>query len=267
MPDAQTQFAVSVGAAEPMPHLHGEAPPPPPKTVVSSFAHALEGLVHAFRTQRHMRFHLVIIMIVMAGALFFRISAVELIIVFFTIALVLVTELLNTAAEMSVGLVVQKYHPWAKIIKDVAAGSVLVASANAVAVGTVIFLRRQRWEERFTELLAGTRPSRTLDALIIMAIGMALLAVIVIVLKAWGRRGRVLAGGVVSGHSALAFFLATSIAFFTASYWAAALAFGLAALISQSRVEGGIHSTGEVVLGGAVGALVGVIVFMLGQLL
>jgi diacylglycerol kinase (ATP) len=242
------------------------APQAPAKTVVTSFGHALDGLVHAFRTQRHMRFHLVIIVIVMSAALFLRVSPAEILILFFSIALVLVTELLNTAAEMSVGLVVQKYHPWARIIKDVAAGSVLVAAANAVGVGAVVFLRRQRWEERVADLLAGIAPQGP-DAIIIMAIGIALLAVVVIVLKAWGRRGRILAGGVISGHSAIAFFLATSIAFFTGSYAAGVLAYGLAVLISQSRVEGAIHTTGEAVLGGAIGVLIGVIVFMLGRLL
>lgn len=233
------------------------------KTVVESFAHALAGVVHAFRTQRHMRAHLIIIGMVMLAALFLRIQAWETVALFVSIALVLLTELFNTALEMAVDLVTQRYHPWARIIKDVAAGAVLVASANAILVGLVVFLRPHRWSERVAELLQHAPRRSPMETMLITALGVALLAVIVVALKARGRAGTFLAGGAVSGHSALAFFLAASILFLTASLEACLLALGLALLISQSRVQAEIHTTREAVLGALVGAGTAALTFLL----
>jgi diacylglycerol kinase len=50
-------------------------------------------------------------------------------------ALVLSLEMVNTAFEAIVDLASPTYHPLAKIAKDVAAGSVLIASLIAVLVG------------------------------------------------------------------------------------------------------------------------------------
>ena len=236
----------------------------PQKTVTDSFAHAMAGLVHAFRTQRHMRAHLVIIAIVVGAALFLDLSAVELLIVFFTIALVIATELLNTAAEMAVDLFTPQYHPVARIIKDIAAGAVLVASANAVVVGCVIFLRPGRWEKRMGDIVTGSRMPGDDEQFLLVASGMAFLALCIILIKGMTHRGTVLSGGVVSGHSALAFFVATSVLFLTGSWGIAGLAFALAVLISQSRVQGGIHSLEESVIGAILGTAVGTLVFTLG---
>ncbi|MFQ6133645.1 MAG: diacylglycerol kinase, partial [Armatimonadota bacterium] len=211
----------------PRPRPRGEADG---KTVVESFAHALEGVIHAFRTQRHMRAHLVIIAVVMLAALFLRIEEWEILALFVSIALVLLTELFNTAVEMAVDLVTQRYHAWAKIIKDVAAGAVLVASANAILVGVVVFLRPRRWTERTGELLQHAPRREPMEAILVSALGVALLSVLVVALKARGRAGTFLAGGVVSGHAALAFFLAASILFITGSLEACLLALGLAVL-------------------------------------
>ncbi len=54
--------------------------------------------------------------------------------------IVLIVELLNTALEVLVDLVSPAIHPKAKIIKDVAAGSVLMAAVTAVLIGLIIFL-------------------------------------------------------------------------------------------------------------------------------
>ena len=236
------------------------------KSVVDSFAHALEGVVHAFRTQRHMRVHLTLIIVVMLAALFFEVSELEAIALFVSISLVLVTELFNTAAEMTVDLVTQRYHQWAKTIKDVAAAAVLVASANAILVGAVIFLQPERWRERLAELARAAPPYTALQAILVSAMGIALLAAIVVALKARWRAGSFLAGGVVSGHAALAFFLATSVFFLTDDAVATALAVGLALLISQSRVQGQIHTVRETVLGALLGMATAAAAFSLAYL-
>ena len=242
-------------------------PLPPQKTVPRSFAYAMAGLVHAFRTQRHMRVHLVIIAIVVGGAVFLHLSALELLIVFFSIALVIATELLNTAAEMAVDIFTQRYHPLARIIKDIAAGAVLVAAVNAAIVGCVIFFRPGRWEKRLGDMAVRAAAPDADQRYLLVASGILLLALCVVLIKGMARRGTALAGGVVSGHSALAFFVATSVLFLTGSWYVAGLAFVLAILISQSRVQGGIHTLEEAVLGSILGTIVSTLVFTLGMVL
>ena len=56
------------------------------------------------------------------------------------IALVIITEMLNTAIEFLTDLVSPNFHPLAKKTKDVAAGAVLVAAIIAVILGLMVFL-------------------------------------------------------------------------------------------------------------------------------
>jgi diacylglycerol kinase (ATP) len=76
-----------------------------------------------------------------------------------------------------------------------------------------------------------------------------------------GKRGSVLQGGLVSGHSAFGFFFATALVFLTDNAVASGLAIILACIIAQSRWEAKIHSIFELVLGGAVGTILGVLLF------
>ena len=77
-----------------------------------------------------------------------------------------------------------------------------------------------------------------------------------VVAKAKVGRGSALQGGAVSGHAALAFAAATFIALLGGSALLAVVAFFLALLVTQSRVESGIHSAREVFFGGVLGTAV-----------
>ena len=57
------------------------------------------------------------------------------------IGLVLGAELFNTAIETVVDHVTPQVHPLAKLIKDLAAGAVLVISASVAVAGLVIYIR------------------------------------------------------------------------------------------------------------------------------
>jgi len=61
----------------------------------------------------------------------------------------------------------------------------------------------------------------------------------------------------VSAHSALAFFCFVSIWFLTPDVIIRSLAFVLALLVAQSRVDAGIHTVREVVIGTVVALVVG----------
>jgi diacylglycerol kinase (ATP) len=51
-------------------------------------------------------------------------------------------EMFNTAIEMVTNMVAHKFHLRVKVIKDIAAAVVLIASLNAVAVGYALFWKR-----------------------------------------------------------------------------------------------------------------------------
>lgn len=99
---------------------------------------ALSGIGFAIRTQRNMKIHCAIAVLVIAIGPWLSLSAVEWSIILLVIVLVIGLELINTAIEQAVDLVSPERHPLAKAAKDVAAGAVLVAVFGAIAVGLLI---------------------------------------------------------------------------------------------------------------------------------
>lgn len=61
---------------------------------------------------------------------------------FISIALVLIAEMINTAIERAVDLITEEFHPLARLSKDIAAGGVLIAALNSLVVGYLLFFDR-----------------------------------------------------------------------------------------------------------------------------
>ncbi|MCC6485594.1 MAG: diacylglycerol kinase [Armatimonadetes bacterium] len=223
-----------------------------------NFKYAAEGVLHVYRTQKHMRFHFFMLVLVLMVSLMFKQDRGETMVVLLTISLVLIAEMFNTAIEAVVDLVVQSYHPLAKFAKDIAAGAVLMATVNALTIGFILFLGG-RPKSSFTTNLGIRNP----DVLTVTAVGVLLLFAIVIVQKVSGGKGTFLRGGVVSGHTALGFFFATTIIFVSPNNIARAVAVLLAVLVAQSRVDAGIHTLREVLWGGLLGTGLGMAVYLL----
>ncbi len=214
------------------------------KSPLSGFKYALEGVVHVLRTQRHMRFHFLILVLVLVISLIGRLRREEVLVVLFTVTLVLMAEMFNTAIEATVDLVTQTYHPLGKFAKDIAAGAVLMTVINALAVGFLLFFGGNRLET-LGPSIGLHEPDKVTMTLVVLL----LLVTMITLWKVAGGKGKLLKGGVVSGHSAIGFFLATTILFASKRVSVGIMAFLLAVLIAQSRVEGGIHTLREVVTG------------------
>lgn len=105
-----------------------------------SFHYAFEGIRHCFRNERNIRIHFSIGLLVILAGLLIGVSTVEMAILCVTIAVVIGGEMVNTAMENVVDLLSPEYHPLAKIVKDVVAGTVLVLCFFAVIVGLLIFI-------------------------------------------------------------------------------------------------------------------------------
>ncbi|HCE01424.1 MAG TPA: diacylglycerol kinase [Armatimonadetes bacterium] len=228
------------------------------RDLITPFKAAIRGLVYTFRTQRHMRFHIYVVLTVVLLGIFFGLRLRELMILIFTVSLVLVAEMFNSAIEATVDLVEPRYHPLAKFAKDIAAGAVLITTIVALVVGALLVLEENRWEEiklsLVSESIGVTAPVR-------IVFGCFLVFLVVVIGKAMGKHGQVLQGGLVSGHAAYGFFLAGSIMFLTDRPLVSAIAILLACLVAQSRWEARIHSIFELTLGAAVGVILSLVLF------
>ncbi len=229
-----------------------------PKDLVTPFRVALSGVVHTFRTQRHMRFHIYVVLVVMLLALFVNLGLREVLVLLFTISLVIIAEMFNSAIEATVDLVSPNYSPLAKFAKDIAAGAVLITTIIALVVGGLLILGESRWESIKINL---TSESLGVGIVPRIFLGVFLVFIIVVVGKGLGKRGQVLKGGLVSGHAAYGFFFATSVMFLVDNFLVCAIAMLLAAIIAQSRWEAKIHTIFELTLGASVGTLMALAVF------
>jgi diacylglycerol kinase (ATP) len=227
-------------------------------TLLDSFNFAFEGIIHVLRTQRNLRIHFAIAVAVLITALIVDVTKMELIALLISVTFVLIAEMLNTAVEAAIDIATTSFDPMAKLAKDIAAGAVLIAAINAIAVGYIVFSGKV--SDRSANLLDRLRhePSElTLVALVLTII-------IVIGTKAYTGRGTPLRGGVPSGHAAVAFagwMAATYATGASHRFLVSSIALIMAILVAQTRVESGIHSALEVTYGALVGALATLVVF------
>ena len=231
-------------------------------SLVESFNYAVEGIIHVLRTHRNMRLHFAAAVLVLVLALVLGVERIELVVLLLSIAFVLVAEMVNSAIEAAIDVATSSFDPLAKLAKDIAAGAVLIASINAIAVGYLVFsgqvnepasdildrlrdapgeaddhradprhLHRDRDEgaARGAERRSGagsprvTRPSHSRGG--------------------WPSPR-------CSGPREHRFLVST-------------IMFGVAVLVAHTRIEAGVHSTLEVVYGGLLGAIVTLAVFQI----
>jgi diacylglycerol kinase len=107
---------------------------------LKSFVYAFEGIKAFLRYEPQALIHVIAAGVVIIAGFYFEISYYEWIAVLFSIGIVVVSEMLNTAIEKLTDMVSPEIHPQAKVVKDVSAGAVLVASIVAAAIGLLVFL-------------------------------------------------------------------------------------------------------------------------------
>ncbi len=106
---------------------------------IKSFRYAIQGLVTIAGSQQNFRIHLIIAFLVISAGLYSGLSGIEWCIILLTICLVLSLEAINTALEYFTDLLSPEYSDKAGKVKDIAAGSVLIAAIASVCVGLIIF--------------------------------------------------------------------------------------------------------------------------------
>jgi diacylglycerol kinase (ATP) len=227
-------------------------------TILDSFNFAFEGIIHVLRTQRNLRIHFAVAVGVLILALIVNVTKMELISLLISVTFVLIAEMLNTAVEAAIDIATTSFDPMAKLAKDIAAGAVLIAAINAIAVGYIVF--SGKIADRSSNLLDRLRH----EPAELTLVALVLTIIIVIATKAYTGRGTPLRGGVPSGHAAVAFagwMAATYVAGEDHRFLISSIALIMAILVAQTRVESGVHSALEVTYGALVGALATLVVF------
>jgi diacylglycerol kinase len=108
------------------------------KKFTRSVLHAVRGFRYVLGEQ-NFRVQVASSLVVIFFVLFFGLRVWEAVALVMMIILVLVLEIINSIFERVMDILEPRVHPYAKIIKDMMAAAVLIASIGAVFVGVVIF--------------------------------------------------------------------------------------------------------------------------------
>jgi len=103
---------------------------------------ALIGITYLFLYHRNMRIIFLSGIAAFLLGVYYKLKGIELVALCVTITLVFMAEMFNTAIEMIIDMSTRKYHTLIRLVKDIAAAVVLIASLNAVGVGIILFWRR-----------------------------------------------------------------------------------------------------------------------------
>lgn len=110
-----------------------------------SVYHALRGLRYALGHERNFQIEIFAAELVILLGIWLHLTWMEWIIIIFACFWVLAFELMNTAVERVVNVLKPSPHPYARVIKDVMAGSVFLSAVGAMIVGLIIFLSYWKW--------------------------------------------------------------------------------------------------------------------------
>ncbi|MBK8711452.1 MAG: diacylglycerol kinase family protein [Niastella sp.] len=105
-----------------------------------SFGYATKGLWHCIQREQNFKIEFLIGLITIIAAVALGVTAQEWMIICICIGMVLGAEMLNSAIEHLCNLVQPGPHPGIKIIKDIAAGAVLLCALMAAITGSIIFI-------------------------------------------------------------------------------------------------------------------------------
>jgi diacylglycerol kinase len=106
----------------------------------ASFGYAISGIISFVKSEPHALIHLLATIVVILFGCWYKITRSEWLFIVLAIGGVWATEMLNTAIEKTMDHLSPDYHPSVKVIKDLAAGAVLMAALAAAIIGAVIFI-------------------------------------------------------------------------------------------------------------------------------
>ena len=106
-----------------------------------SFKHAFNGIIHLIWSERNFKIHLIALLFVVAAAFYFSVTVTEWMFLLIVSALVLSMEALNSAIERLCDLYSTEFDDRIKLIKDIAAGAVLISAIFAIVIALIVFCK------------------------------------------------------------------------------------------------------------------------------
>ncbi|MEA1926458.1 MAG: diacylglycerol kinase family protein [Patescibacteria group bacterium] len=110
------------------------------KKLIKSLSHAFSGFGFILRREQNMKIELIAAALVIIAMIITQVRTWEAVVLTIMISAVLILETLNTALEQFINMLKPRVHPKAKILKDLMAAAVFLASITAAVVGILIFL-------------------------------------------------------------------------------------------------------------------------------
>ena len=100
------------------------------KRLKKSFGYAFKGIDDVVSNEPNMKIYVSVAILVVIMAFLLKISMIEWIILVLLIGLVLAAEVINTTIENLVDMYIKEYNERVKVVKDTAAGTVLILAYN-----------------------------------------------------------------------------------------------------------------------------------------
>jgi len=222
---------------------------------IKSTNHAIEGILHAAKTQRHMRYHFFTAILILIVSFSIGISWAEVVILITLSIIVLSVEMLNSALETITDILFREYDEKAKRIKDMAAGAVLITAIGAAVIGFVIL-----FEPVKNFFYSGLNIAKHAKS-DVAVVSLIVVLIMVVLTKSFFGKGQPLRGGMPSGHAAISFSMWVAVTMISESFVPSLLVFIMAVVIAQSRVSTGAHKPLEVVVGALLGITVTFLLF------
>jgi len=111
--------------------------------LLNSFKYAYYGLRQVFLEEQNFQLHTIVGVVVILLSIFkFNFTAIELSLTLICVALVLVTEIINTAIENTWDHLEPNHHPVVKSVKDMMAGAVVVVSFFSAIVWILLIVNK-----------------------------------------------------------------------------------------------------------------------------
>lgn len=110
------------------------------KNLINSFKYAIAGIKSAFKTERNLKIHITIAILVIIVGIILKLNSFEWIVCISWFAIVIGGELFNTAIEITVNIAMPNINENAKRAKDISAGGVLIYAIGSAIIGLIIFI-------------------------------------------------------------------------------------------------------------------------------
>lgn len=109
------------------------------KQFFKSLSYAFRGLKYTIKKEKNFQNELAIGLLVILAMIYFKVTRFEMVVLFIIIVGVLVMEILNTIVERVVDVLKPRVNPYARLIKDLMAASVLLSAILSIIIGFIIF--------------------------------------------------------------------------------------------------------------------------------